>query len=164
MPQSPERKREYNRERQRKLRGYGILRSHRLRGERESEREGVVPGRNVVPDLEKGNVVPKGSGWFPLIDFRRKYQVRFMEYILALNDAGMRLVKQDGLFYLVPQPLEALKQSLAASEVRMADIEARHAKLVVKVEGAYARNTQLEADQARLEMMMDSMLREGDLS
>lgn len=85
MPQSRERKLIYNRDRQRRLRGFG--------GECE---RGVVP--NVVPPFYT-DVVP----WevFPFIDPRSQSQMQRLGYMQALNRRGYTLALTSRGFELV---------------------------------------------------------------
>ena len=156
MPQSRERKREY-------MRRY--MAKRRSRGGRSGR--GVSPlsvGPLLVPDSYKGSVSP----WFPLVDVRRKYQRRFVEYLLSLNKAGYTLQPEDGGYRLVETPVTRSEREIAEMGARQAELEARQAELEARQVGladkvlrAHDRNTQLEADMIRIEAMMDSVLAEG---
>ena len=143
MAQSRERHAEYMR--QRRLNARNGLRLRQQAG----EYEGVNPpylvsvSKDVNPDSKKESVNPV---WFPMIDMRRRYQVRFMDYILSLNEGGMRLVRVAGVFGLAPMPLADVERRLMAMEAALA-IEK-------------SRNTMLEADLARLDAMISSMMAE----
>ena len=164
MPFKGEAKRRYQQR-------YMALRRAHGRSGGESER-GVRPRHAVRPmldpDYKKEMLDPQDSGWFPMIDARRKYQAKFLEYILYLNEGGMRLVKQGGVFYLAPQPVDEMLKRVAVLEMTKAErdarldaLEARQGVLATKVALAYQRNTILEAEVARLDVMINSLLREG---
>ena len=116
MPQSRERKREYNRERNRRLRGYQGARV-RTRGEGGGGVGGLLGG--VVP-----NVVPEQEDVVPSLAKRRLWG--WHKYLVERNEALQATMTMQG------------KQ----------------------IRSTMDRTTQLEADLARLEAMMDSMLAE----
>ena len=110
----------------------------------------------------------------------RAYRKAQVEYVHGLETRVLALEAENTLMTAILSQAEYTGYPLqeTSSEARLNAIEARQAQLSDKVEWAYEensklkaalaieqqRNTQLEADLARIEMMMDSMLREGDLS
>ena len=134
-----ERKRVYNRERNRRLRGTAS------RGEGDSKGKGVVPRENVVPPIREGNVVP-----IPM-NPRTMSKKKLVEYLAHVGQRGFTLVSTSRGYELVANTGQLVPfDGVAVLESTL------------KAHGQ--RITQLEADLTRLEMMMDSMLREGDLS
>ncbi len=134
MPQTPERKREYMRDYMAKRRGG------------KSER-GVSPYL-LVPPLEKESVSPSPIPMNPQTMTKR----RLVDYLAHIGQRGFSLVLTSRGYELV-----AVGCGQLVSFDSVAIIEGQ-----LRAQGQ--RITQLEADLARIEVMMDSMLREGDLS
>ena len=135
MPQSKDRKREYNRERNRRLRGYSGV-SH---GGGDSKR-GVVPSRyDVVPPFIR-DVVPMNPA-----TMSRRRLVTYLEYV---GSRGFALVNVNGVYSLI---------AVGTGELVPFDSVAILSR---QMTAQGQRITQLEADLARLEAMMDSTLAE----
>ncbi len=159
MPQSPERKREYMRDYMRRKHGF----APRAEGKRDSKGEFSPPRegdfspftptmlRYEAWDNETGEYLGERRAWVTersLVGLRplsRDQLTQYHNYIATLG-----LVLNDGVpgykfSPLVPanSVLDALRRKDAAQDARI---------------------VQMETDLARLKLMMDSLLREGDLA
>ncbi len=149
-------KREYNRNRQRTRRGYGLRNDRGVRGDRDYKGKGVVTDGNVViPHMIRGNVVMP-------VNPRTMTKRRLVDYLAYAGKRGFCLVETSrgyelaavGIGQLVPfDSLDIIERQL---RVQGQDI----AQLKTALGAEQQRNTQLEADMARLEAMLDTTLKE----
>ena len=145
MPQNRERKREYNRERQRIRRGFYRRRRGGFLG-------GVVPDvvpsidtgePYVVPGLYTGNVVP----WAPPWHLEQGPARRVLEYIRYLNTRGFSLY-WNGLGYELVDVTTGEVSPCGAVQQPIYEQRPTTRTLRERVAGLESRITQLEADLA----------------
>lgn len=160
MAQLPERKRVYNRERNRRLRGYGASRLGfaKVSPQRGGEYgRGVVPqnvvpsdtkGKNVVPPKRERNVVPPLNPW-------TMSKRMLVDYLAYAGERGFTLVRSSMGYELV----DVRTGQLGAFD-SLAIIEGQLRRQQEHILVQDKRVVQLEGELARLEVMVDSLLAE----